>query len=96
MRIIDADNFKKNLRLYLDRSFLGETSSQSSITIGELASLIEDEPTVIDDKTLKCEGCKHEHIKENDAFNCDCVHCSRSYSDCYEKVLTEQTVYEWR
>lgn len=38
-------------------------------------------------KTLKCEGCRFEHIKEDDAFNCDCVHCSRAYSDCYEKVV---------
>ena len=48
------DNFVENLKLYLNKSFLGETSSQSQITIGELASLIKDEPTAYDiDKVVE-------------------------------------------
>ena len=36
--------------------------------------------------TQKCKGCRFEHIAEDDAWNCDCFHCSRAYSDCYEKA----------
>lgn len=48
MRLIDAENFINNIKLYLDRNTVGETTSQTEINVGELASLIADEPTAYD------------------------------------------------
>lgn len=48
MRLIDAENFINNIKLYLDRNTVGEITSQTEINVGELASLIADEPTAYD------------------------------------------------
>lgn len=45
MRLIDADNFTNNLRLLLNRTTLGEISPHESISVGEIATLIKNEPT---------------------------------------------------
>ena len=45
MRLIDIDNFTNNLRLLLNRSFLGEIIPHESISVGEIATLIKNEPT---------------------------------------------------
>lgn len=43
-----------NLKLFLDRSFLGETTAHDCISVGEIAGLIKDEPTAYDvDKVIE-------------------------------------------
>lgn len=54
MRLIDADNFTDNLRLLLNRTTLGEISPHESISVGEIATLIKNEPTAYDvDKVVE-------------------------------------------
>jgi len=54
MRLIDVGNFINNLRLLLNRSSLGEISPRESISIGEIATLIKNEPTAYDvDKVME-------------------------------------------
>lgn len=37
---------------------------------------------VADDKTQKCDGCTWQYDLTDDA---ECGHCTRAYSDCYER-----------
>lgn len=65
MRLIDAENFINNIKLYLDRNTVGETTSQTEINVGELASLLKDEPTAYDiDKVVK-------EFKKAKTISCD-------------------------
>lgn len=54
MKLIDVDNFINNLRLLLNRTTLGEISPHESISVGEIATLIKNEPIAYDlDKVME-------------------------------------------
>lgn len=46
MRLIDADALLKSLVLYINRSSLGEITVSTELSIGEICSLIKDQPTI--------------------------------------------------
>ena len=48
MRLIDADKLIKDFKLLISKSFLGETTVSTQISIGEVASLIKTQPTAHD------------------------------------------------
>ena len=93
-RYIDADLLIKNLNLLVNRSFLGEIRCTSEISIGEIASLIVDQPIaevqpVIHGKWIDdcCNICgayiptdnKHDYISENDCKYC--LECGAKMDD---------------
>lgn len=52
--LISRKALVSNLKLFLDRSFLGETRAHDCISVGEIAGLIKDEPTAYDvDKDIE-------------------------------------------
>lgn len=52
--LISRKTLVSNLKLFLDRSFLGETTAHNCISVGEIAGLIKDEPTAYDaDKVIE-------------------------------------------
>lgn len=52
--LISRKALVSNLKLFLDRSFLGETTAHDCISVGEIVGLIKDEPTAYDvDKVVE-------------------------------------------
>ena len=45
-RLIDSDELLKRLKLYLNKTSLGEITVQTELSVGEICSLIKDCPTV--------------------------------------------------
>lgn len=83
----DIDKVVEELETDSSVKLYGSGNSDNYLIPIKKAIKIVKQGGVSEHKTFKCEGCRFEHIKEDDAFNCDCVHCSRAYSDCYEKVV---------
>ena len=57
--MIDKSKLLEAIRLYLDRSSLGETTAQTELSIGEICSIINDQPEI---KT--CPRCGTKLIKK--------------------------------
>lgn len=52
--LISRKTLVNNLKLFLDRSFLGETTAHNCVSVGEIAGLIKDAPTAYDaDKVIE-------------------------------------------
>ena len=57
--LIDRNELYKQIRLYIGRHFLGETRVDNTLTIGEIAGIIADIPTVDAESIVRCEGCEY-------------------------------------
>ena len=98
--LISKQSLIKNFNLLLNRNYLGETSFTDTISVGEICSLINDEPIVhnveeliecIEDKMTYMCGCRNcietmSHIIRNDEtpFDSQCKECAR-YEECKNK-----------
>ena len=89
MRPIDADAFLKALDLYINRSSLGEITISTELSIGEICSLIKDQPTI------DAEPVKHGHwILEREPDGTPyCLHCSLCDPDF--RHIGTKTAYEY-
>ena len=52
-KLISAKHFIKSIQLLLSRSSLGEISPQTELTVGEIATLVENEPAAFDKEKVK-------------------------------------------
>ena len=98
--LISKQSLIKNLNLLLNRSSLGEISFTDTISVGEICSLINNEPIVhnveelidsIENKMTDMCGCRNcietiSHIirKDRKPFNSQCKECGR-YEECKKK-----------
>ena len=57
--LIDRNELYNQIRLYLTRHSLGETVPWTTLTVGEIASVIADMPSVEAAPVVRCEDCKH-------------------------------------
>ena len=57
--LIDRNELYNQIRLYLNRQSLGETTAQTTLTIGEIASIITDMPSVDAESIVRCKGCEY-------------------------------------
>lgn len=62
----------------LERYQLGNLGCQE---LDEIIEIVK-QGGVADDKTQKCDGCTWQYDLTDDA---ECGHCTRAYSDCYER-----------
>lgn len=73
-RLIDAESLIENIKLLLNRSFVGEISPQNEVSIGEIATLIKDEPVAYDvDAVLdQLENCgNHRGVLKREDEKCE-------------------------
>ena len=57
--LIDRNELYNQIRLYLNRHSLGETTPWTTLTIGEIASIISDIPAVEAVPMIRCEDCEY-------------------------------------
>ena len=69
-RYINLDKFIKDFNLLIDRSFLGETTCTSQISIGEISSLIVDQPIANVQPVVHCGDCKFYNIGDENLGDC--------------------------
>lgn len=91
--LINRNELYNQIRLYLNQHSLGETSVlQTTLTIGEIASIIADMPTVDAESVVRCKSC--EYNKYHICTRNQCPVCGYplyvkdtdfcSYSECKE------------
>ncbi len=74
--LIDRKELYNQIRLYLNRHSLGETTAQTTLTIGEIASIIADIPTVDTVRHGKWEGLRCSECGRVSWSNTNyCQHC---------------------
>ena len=71
-KLISAEHFIKSIQLLLSKSSLGEISSQTELTVGEILTLIENEPAAFDKEKVIGELKQNMgdiHFTEDGSFN---------------------------
>jgi hypothetical protein len=71
--LIDRNELYNQIRLHLNRHSLGETAPWTTLTIGEIASIISVMPAVNAVKVIRCEDCDNYTPTESGKLGYCCV-----------------------
>ena len=72
--LIDRNELYNQIRLYLNRHSLEETTVWTTLTLGEIASIIADTPFVDAVLIVRCENCDNYAPSESGKVGYCCVH----------------------
>lgn len=69
-KLISAEHFIKSIQLLLSKSSLGEISPQTELTVGEIATLIENEPAAFDKEKVVRELKEELKLSDDEKERC--------------------------